>query len=352
MAIQGSGTISLSDLQDEFGGSNPISLSEYYQNADPDLVTANNTNVPNTGNPISVTDFYGAKTEFAMSIASNSQEVDLYATAIAAGWDGAAPVVLTIESGVWIWSDSTSVAGLTISDDFNVGLTITNNGYIIGRGGNGGNGTSGSGQAGGAAISNAATGVSITNASDAFIAGGGGGGGGGTYSGGGGGAGGGRGGSENYTGKSGGAGGAIGQVGSNGQYSYQSSYGYGGGAGGGGGASQSVSGADGGGSGGGGGRVLTISTDPQPSRIDGIQGNTNGAFGGIGGATPQSFGDDGGGNGNASETGGYGRHGGGGGGWGANGSSGQYGSGGSGGAAISGTAVTLTNNGTVYGATA
>lgn len=59
MALQSSGAISLSQIQSEFGGSNPISLSEYYQNASPDLVTPNNTGVPNTGNPISVSNFYG-----------------------------------------------------------------------------------------------------------------------------------------------------------------------------------------------------------------------------------------------------------------------------------------------------
>jgi len=60
MALQSSGLIRLSQIQTEFGGSDPISLSEYYQNASPDLVTSNNTGVPNTGNPISITDFYGA----------------------------------------------------------------------------------------------------------------------------------------------------------------------------------------------------------------------------------------------------------------------------------------------------
>lgn len=59
MALQSSGAISLSQIQSEFGGSNPISLSEYYQNASPDLVTSNNTGVPNTGNPISMSNFYG-----------------------------------------------------------------------------------------------------------------------------------------------------------------------------------------------------------------------------------------------------------------------------------------------------
>lgn len=60
MALQSSGAIKLSEIQAEFGGSDPISLSEYYQNADPDLVSSNNTNVPDTGNAISMTDFYDA----------------------------------------------------------------------------------------------------------------------------------------------------------------------------------------------------------------------------------------------------------------------------------------------------
>lgn len=49
MAIPGSGPVSLSEIQTEFGGSNPISLSEYY-GAD--------TGVPGSGT-ISVSDFYG-----------------------------------------------------------------------------------------------------------------------------------------------------------------------------------------------------------------------------------------------------------------------------------------------------
>lgn len=59
MAIKDSGSpLSLSEIQTEFGGSNPISLSEYYQDADPDLVTSNNTGVPNSGSAIDISDFY------------------------------------------------------------------------------------------------------------------------------------------------------------------------------------------------------------------------------------------------------------------------------------------------------
>ena len=50
MALQSSGPISLNDVQTEFGGSNPISISEYY---------GVDTGVPGSGT-ISLGDFYGA----------------------------------------------------------------------------------------------------------------------------------------------------------------------------------------------------------------------------------------------------------------------------------------------------
>ena len=48
MALQSSGAISLSDIQTEFGGSNPISISEYY----------GSDTVPSSG-AIDFSDFYG-----------------------------------------------------------------------------------------------------------------------------------------------------------------------------------------------------------------------------------------------------------------------------------------------------
>ena len=57
MALQTSGPISLSQVQGEFGGSNPISLSEYYRGGA--YTTSNNTSVPTSG-PISLGNFYGA----------------------------------------------------------------------------------------------------------------------------------------------------------------------------------------------------------------------------------------------------------------------------------------------------
>lgn len=54
MALQESGTISLSDIQTEFGGSNPISISEYY---------SVDGLIPDSG-VISISDFYGASSGF------------------------------------------------------------------------------------------------------------------------------------------------------------------------------------------------------------------------------------------------------------------------------------------------
>lgn len=334
MALQGSGEISLAQIQAELGGENPISLSEYYRGGA--YTIPYNTGVPASG-LIDLNDFYGAAPYFDITMSSSYQGLNLYSYAISLGWDGD-PVRLTINSGIYIWSDSTSTPALTISSDFNGKLQITNYGYIIGKGGEGGSGGGYggrpvNGQVGGPAISNAATGVTLLNASGAFIAGGGGGGGSGTFSGGGGGAGGGAGGYENYGGSAGGAGGAIGATGGTGGYSSTwSRGGFGGGAGGGGGSSYDwSSGPDGGGAGGGGGRILP-------------------GVGGAGGdAAGNHIGDDGGSAGNNAPENGAVRHGGGGGGWGASGSSGNLYGGGSGGAAITGTSISVTNNGTIYG---
>ena len=60
MAIPASGTISLTDIQNEFGGPTPISLSNYYKGGDYVLITDWAPNVPTSGS-ISVSDFYGAR---------------------------------------------------------------------------------------------------------------------------------------------------------------------------------------------------------------------------------------------------------------------------------------------------
>lgn len=180
--------------------------------------------------------------EFIKTISSNTQEYNLRTDLLANGWDGELPVsaTITINSGVYVWSASTSTAafatGSLVAESV---ISIINNGYIIGRGGNGGNSnpvdtfgvTPPAAGAGGNAI-NLNYPVSITN--NSYIAGGGGGGRGG-YSAGGGGAGGGIGGTAviGALSQTGGAGGAPGSAGSNGSNITSGSYRKGSGGGGG-----------------------------------------------------------------------------------------------------------------------
>src|SRR6056300_1980834 len=58
MALQSSGAIKLSEIQTEFGGSNPISLSEYY---------AADVGVPASGE-ISIADFYGTSSALNVTV--------------------------------------------------------------------------------------------------------------------------------------------------------------------------------------------------------------------------------------------------------------------------------------------
>jgi hypothetical protein len=354
MTLAASGSISLGQIRTEYGMSGSISMSELYRGGS--NVTDNNTGVAASGT-ITLGSFRGSGKRYEYTITSNQQELNIATYLTGQSHPSSNPAKVTINN-VYVWSDSTSTAGLTIpssvsnfalaSPHSTVGLSIVNSGKIIGRGGNGA-AYNGSAQAGGPAISNSATGVEITNNSSAYIAGGGGGGGSGKNSsesnaggGGGGGAGGGTGGAgyDNALGvRSGGSGGAIGASGSNGTNSEDASSGKGGGSGGGGGGydgDNPFDGADGAG-GGGGGRIL-----PGTGGAGGTRTGNQGSIGtgGTGGSGSSSGG---------SESGFF--AGGGGGGWGAAGGNGDQTNGAAGGAAISGTSVTLTDNGTIYGST-
>lgn len=195
-------------------------------------ISLNDTNVRTlagvASGAISLSNLHGKtfSTEFNFTVSANTQNLNVRSSALAAGWNGTSKVNCTIGSGIYIWSDSTSLAGLDTGGSFPGGLVIINNGFIMGKGGNGAdNGAAPT--VGGPAI-NLTTACTINNTnSAAYIGGGGGGGAGcGTYAGitynrfGGGGAGGGRGGGYGASGNAtGGAGGAIGQVGGSGTYS-------------------------------------------------------------------------------------------------------------------------------------
>ena len=236
---------------------------------------------------------------------------------------------LVVPSGFWVWSDDTAIPAIIID----ITCTLRNEGKIIGKGGPGRSNGGGAGGVGGPAIkiNSGVTGVTIINTSGSYIAGGGGGGG-EAYGAGGGGAGGGLGASAVF-------GGVLNAVGNT--LANYSSRGDGGGSGGGGGGSYYSAPYQFGGNGGGGGRILPGTGGAGGSGF----GSGNGGAGGSAGAA--------GSNGTA---GGsptlYGA--GGGGGWGASGGAGGYGvAGGAGGDAIndSGETYTLSNSGTIYGAT-
>ena len=333
MAVKTSGSLGLkTDIVGEFGGTAPHALGEYYRNGA--YVTENNTSIPTSGE-IKFSFFYNSVKQFIFTITANTQEADLATLALAAGWNGSDVLNATVASGVYLWSNSITVGGLTISG-VPSGSVITNYGYIMGRGGDGGyRGTAP--QNGGPALVNDVSGLLIFNKSGGYIAGGGGGGAGAAdYNNndqghGGGGAGGGNGAGQ-LSSRLGGVGGAIGQPGTDGQGGYSTGGGLGGGAGGGGGGSTSING----GGGGGGGRILP-----------GVGGA---------GATISADGGNGGSAGNAGLNGqllgSSGNGGGGGGGWGAAGGNAYGRIGGAGGAAITGGTFTVVNNGTIYGATA
>lgn len=59
MAIQTSGSISLNDIQNEFGGTNPINLNEYYRGGGRVSNAPQNQNIPTSGS-IKLNDFYGS----------------------------------------------------------------------------------------------------------------------------------------------------------------------------------------------------------------------------------------------------------------------------------------------------
>lgn len=336
MVIASSGIIRMSDIVAEFGGTSPHSLSEYYRGGG--LVTdiSQNSNIPTTvGSSISFSDFYGTVKLFIYDITENVQEINFRTYLLTKGWDGNAPVRLSLAAGNYLWSDSTAVPAVT-TGTFPGGLIFTNNGFIMGKGGAGGDSSSLSGLPGGTAISLS---VSCSIINNGYIGGGGGGGGSYVreyYSGGGGGAGGGNGGPDtrwpavDVAGEGSGLGGAVGASGSNGTGNEIAYNGSGGSAGGGGGGyNQRNFGRDYPAGGGGGGRIFP-----------GTRTDAKGEGAGYGGGSNEVGGNN------------TGRGAGGGGGWGAAGGSSSY-AGGAGGRAIAlnGFNATLGGNTTrIYGA--
>lgn len=335
MTLPASGAISFNAINVELGvaGTTTASLGQ----------TSFRTLAGVASGQISMNNFYGKANRAVVShtFTASTANASLNVSNISGYVPGKTDITVTVNSGVYLYATSTGNYGLNLTGA-TTGDTVTlvNNGFILGQGGNG-VGSGGTPTAGGPAL-NIGTGIGITinntNAS-AYIAGGGGGGGvGGNGCASGGGAGGGTGGPRGYA--AGGTGGGIGASGGNGDVVAKNvcgciAYWYGGG---------------------GGGRIL-----PGTGGAGGVSTiiSQNGKGGGSGGGGTFRNGAVGGAGGSANAAGGAGtgtpglRSGGGGGGWGASGGSSDN-AGAAGGKAVNlnGKSVTWVSGNTtrVYGA--
>jgi hypothetical protein len=139
--------------------------------------------ITGSGTQISYSSFYGksSRNSYYITFTTSHSDATVSAADTTSGSyvAGSTDVYITVNSGVYLWASSISTIGLTISGA-NTGDTVSliNNGYIIGKGGNGAiidDAAPGSnGENGGTALSIFYN-ISITN--NGYIAGGGGGGG-------------------------------------------------------------------------------------------------------------------------------------------------------------------------------
>lgn len=277
MALPSSGTITMAQINTEFGRGNDLNSyrgTTWY-------TAAGGSGTFSTG-AISMSDFYGkqlASPTFSFTISSHQDRANLRSLAVSAGWNQSSAVIATLASGYYIYSTDVNTAALTIDGSFPNGVTLVNNGFIMGMGGHGGGyyysasvGVINNWEvsSGGNAIY---LGVSCTIQNNSYIGGGGGGGSwGSTLVTGGGGAGGGMSGSFYYTtggtnpvySRTGASGGGIGSSGSNGAGTAVST-------------TDAVTG-------GGGGRIMPGSNTGSPTASNGTVTVTGGFGGGAGNA--------------------------------------------------------------------
>ncbi len=197
MAVTSSGEISKQDIVDEFGGTAPHAMSEYYRNGGE--VGGGNTNVPTSGE-IKMSDFYGAQDAIVHTISSNATNQDVQSLFGTSTYQSADTKLLAIPSGVSIGGSGfgTGNIGLTVPSGLGGSLIIQNAGTISGAGGSGGGGGAGaaphpttgsgvgspggSGSSGSPAIKILTNNVTVTNTGTINGGGGGGGGASGGYS--------------------------------------------------------------------------------------------------------------------------------------------------------------------------
>jgi hypothetical protein len=164
MTIPSSGPLSLSDIQTEFGGSNPISLSEYYAGGAnvPSGTTGDSGPIPSSGT-ISMGQFYGAsnRVSITLTISANTNGYNIFNNRGGTYVAGISDVTLVNNSNIY----STSGVALDTGTGWTSGDTITidNNGLIVGHGGDGGAGSSVNSTSAGAAGANGGAGSTAFN---------------------------------------------------------------------------------------------------------------------------------------------------------------------------------------------
>lgn len=185
MALQASGSISASQIRNEFAGVTQVSFSDYFRHAEPTngledfsetYTSANNSGVPTTG-AIKFSDFYSKYREVMYKVGSgNVRENANTSTLFDTYWGTNVPKRL--KNNGTIGATSTANVALTVSSNISSTLVIDNAGSIQGAGGAAGvrNGAINGGDGGTAILLNSLCSINNTGT----IYGGGGGGGAGT----------------------------------------------------------------------------------------------------------------------------------------------------------------------------
>jgi hypothetical protein len=135
MALPSSGTITMAQINAEFGRGNNLNAyrgTTYY--------TSSGGPFTFSSGALSFSNFYGTTAtspSFSFSISQHIDRANLRSLAVAAGWNQSSPVTATLTGGYYLYSTTTQAA-LTIDGSWPGGVTFVNNGYVMGLGGNGG----------------------------------------------------------------------------------------------------------------------------------------------------------------------------------------------------------------------
>ena len=128
MALPSSGVLTLDDIQTEFGGTNPIDLSDYYRGGGLVPDSAGNSSIPTSG-AISVSDFYGSANsvslDFTLRGAVVSRGPGTY-TGVSIGTANANRMVVISANSI----AGVIPSGITINGTAMTRINLTRGGYI------------------------------------------------------------------------------------------------------------------------------------------------------------------------------------------------------------------------------